>query len=341
MDNNIYLIIGVAFVVLLALILFSRKGTHKNQHTLEIDKKSIHVGVNTEDLFRSSSSNNDSHNAIKNQKNEIEKGKSNPAMNWIGVDNYNEDMKEHTLKNKSDPYSYNAQDILQKAKDRLEVIKEQKFKLAQSLQNSIVKDTNIKENSSNGTNSTDLASTLKTNLENQSGSLLVPSKIDLNDTKILQSTQKNIVNSKSQIDVGVDGSLSNLKSKNNALLNPLILIVDDAFVVRKKVGDLLHKNNYDISSKNDGWEAFAYLSDESNILPNLIITDIEMPNMDGFQLIENIRKNNRLRHLPIIVISSHVEDHLAELNNDAVQGFISKPFVDEDLLSQISYILTN
>lgn len=337
MDNNIYLIIGIAVFVLLAIMFFFRKESRKNKQTLEVDKKSIHEGVNTEDLFRGGASDASSNNSNK-AKLELDKNKNNPAMNWVGVDNYNEDMKEHTLKDKSDPYSYNAQDILQKAKDRLVVIKEQKSKLA-SLQQNGNTAKNINNNSINNTNtltpsistSPILTPSLKTNLSNnqQTANQVATDLVDIQTSK------------KSTLEVSTDGSLSNLKSTKASILNPLILVVDDAFVVRKKVGDLLQKNHYDISSKNDGWEAFAYLSDETNILPNLIITDIEMPNMDGFQLIESIRKNTRLKHLPIIVISSHVEDHLAELNNDAVQGFISKPFVDEDLLSQISYILTN
>jgi CheY-like chemotaxis protein len=338
MDNNIYLIIGIALFVLLAIIVFFRKEKNKTQQSLDVDKKSVHAGVNTEDLFRGSSGSNDGKNgANADIKSKSELGKNNPAMNWVGVDNYNDDLKEHTLKNKSEAYSYNAQDILQKAKDRLEDIKQQKNKL-------IFEQTQKKVSLEQA----NLGSMLKTSLDNQHGSLGVQVDTSSKGSPILDKSNVNTstgqveVIKPNKIEVGTDGSLNLKPNKHSStILNPLILVVDDAFVVRKKVGDLLQKNHYDISSKNDGWEAFAYLSDESNILPNLIITDIEMPNMDGFQLIESIRKNNRLKHLPIIVISSHVEDHLAELNNDAVQGFISKPFVDEDLLSQISFILTN
>lgn len=328
MDNNIYLIIGIALFVLLAIIVFFRKEKNKNQHTLEVDKKSVHAGVNTEDLFRGGAIEGKNGNMQNDLKSKQELNKNNPAMNWVGVDNYNDDLKEHTLKNKSEAYSYNAQDILQKAKDRLEDIKQQKNKL--------ILEQNQKKSYLEPTFNTPLTHIDHNPIPN---SFKNPTTDNVDTVQV--ETKNNI--DKKSIEVAKDGSLSNLKpgKHTSPLLNPLILVVDDAFVVRKKVGDLLQKNHYDISSKNDGWEAFAYLSDETNILPNLIITDIEMPNMDGFQLIESIRKNNRLKHLPIIVISSHVEDHLAELDNDAVQGFISKPFVDDDLLGQISFILTN
>ena len=125
-------------------------------------------------------------------------------------------------------------------------------------------------------------------------------------------------------------------------IRSLILLVDDSLVVRKYVGDLLRKYNYDLVIKTDGWEAITYLNGNYQ-KPDLIITDIQMPNMDGFQLIEAIRKEKKFNNVPIIVISAHVEayDHLILMEKENIQGFVRKPFEDIDLTLQAKYLLNN
>lgn len=129
-----------------------------------------------------------------------------------------------------------------------------------------------------------------------------------------------------------------IEEKHVKFSNPLILLVDDSMVVRKYVGDLLKKNQYDIILKNDGWEAITYLNSNSQ-KPELIISDIEMPNMNGFQLIDAIRKEKKYKNVPILVISAHAESHLVLMESENIQGFIKKPFEDNDLLSQVNFLL--
>jgi CheY-like chemotaxis protein/type II secretory pathway pseudopilin PulG len=123
-------------------------------------------------------------------------------------------------------------------------------------------------------------------------------------------------------------------------VKPQVLLVDDSMVVRKYVGDLLKKHGYDIVMKTDGWEAITYLNSTVQ-KPELIISDIEMPNMNGFQLIEAIRKERKFNNVPVLVISAHAESHLKLMESENIQGFIKKPFEDKDLLSQISYLLNH
>lgn len=140
-------------------------------------------------------------------------------------------------------------------------------------------------------------------------------------------------------------SLSQEKYNNFELeekdeINIKILLVDDSLVVRKYIGDLLRKKEYDVVIKNDGVEAIEYLNGNVD-RPNLIISDIEMPNMNGFELIENIRNNSIYAHIPILVISAHAQNHLKLMEDENIQGFIKKPFEDDDLLNQINYLIRN
>jgi CheY-like chemotaxis protein/preprotein translocase subunit YajC len=129
-----------------------------------------------------------------------------------------------------------------------------------------------------------------------------------------------------------------IEEKTVKFTNPLVLLVDDSMVVRKYVGDLLKKNNYDVVLKNDGGEAITYLNSNSQ-KPDLIISDIEMPNMNGFQLIDAIRKEKKYKNVPILVISAHAESHLVLMESENIQGFIKKPFEDIDLLNQVLFLI--
>jgi CheY-like chemotaxis protein len=116
-----------------------------------------------------------------------------------------------------------------------------------------------------------------------------------------------------------------------------VLVVDDSLVVRKKIKDLLLTNNYNVITKNDGQEAFNYLNSGS-LLPDLIISDIEMPVMNGIELLEKIKDNTHYSHIPILVVSAHAENHIELMEQELINGFITKPFVDSDLISQVKYL---
>lgn len=142
-----------------------------------------------------------------------------------------------------------------------------------------------------------------------------------------------------------------LKDKNDSTttliteVNITILVVDDALVMRRYLEKVLLENNYKVILKNDGVEALDYLK-TTNVLPDFIISDIEMPNLDGFGLITKIKEDNSLSDIPILVISAHADKHLILMENESIQGFIKKPSGDNkkfntELLSQIDYILMN
>lgn len=115
-----------------------------------------------------------------------------------------------------------------------------------------------------------------------------------------------------------------------------ILLVDDSKVVRVKTEKLLQSNGYEVLSAVDGLDAIAKLE---TFWPEAIITDIEMPNLDGFGLVRNVRANEKTSKIPIIVMTSHVNLHLDIAATEGINGFLPKPFNEQDLLDQVAFLV--
>ncbi len=114
---------------------------------------------------------------------------------------------------------------------------------------------------------------------------------------------------------------------------PLILVVDDSLTVRRITQRLLVREGYRVMLAKDGLEALERLAEET---PAVVLSDIEMPRMDGFDLVRNLRGDARWRKLPVIMITSRIaqkhRDHAGELG---VDHYLGKPYAEEDLLALI------
>jgi chemosensory pili system protein ChpA (sensor histidine kinase/response regulator) len=114
---------------------------------------------------------------------------------------------------------------------------------------------------------------------------------------------------------------------------PLILVVDDSITVRRVTQRLLQREGYRVSLAADGLQALERLQDER---PMVVLSDIEMPRMDGFDLARNIRADARLKDLPIIMITSRIaEKHREHANALGVNHYLGKPYSEEELLSLV------
>lgn len=113
-----------------------------------------------------------------------------------------------------------------------------------------------------------------------------------------------------------------------------VLVVEDNLSLRTFLYRILSPN-YRISTASNGLEALAMIKME---MPDLIITDIIMPHMDGYELIRNIRKSGLYRHIPVLVLSAcNAEDIMEQLNeNETINEVIEKPFSPQTLISKIS-----
>ena len=111
---------------------------------------------------------------------------------------------------------------------------------------------------------------------------------------------------------------------------PLILVVDDSITVRRVTQRLLLRDGYRVAMAADGLQALEKLQEE---IPAVVLSDIEMPRMDGFDLARNIRADARTKGLPIIMITSRIagkhNEHAVELG---VNHYLGKPYAEDELL---------
>ena len=118
------------------------------------------------------------------------------------------------------------------------------------------------------------------------------------------------------------------------MVQPAIMVVDDSLTVRKITSRLLEREGYRVLLAKDGVDALEQMKDA---LPAVMLVDIEMPRMDGFDLTRNVRGDQRLQGIPIIMISSRTAEkhrsHAAELG---VNAFLGKPYQESELLQHIA-----
>jgi chemosensory pili system protein ChpA (sensor histidine kinase/response regulator) len=116
-------------------------------------------------------------------------------------------------------------------------------------------------------------------------------------------------------------------------LVPLVLVVDDSITVRRVTQRLLKREGFRVALANDGLHALEVLAQEK---PNVVLSDIEMPRMDGFDLVRNIRNDVHLRDLPVIMITSRIaEKHREHAMELGVDHYLGKPYSEDELLALV------
>jgi chemosensory pili system protein ChpA (sensor histidine kinase/response regulator) len=115
---------------------------------------------------------------------------------------------------------------------------------------------------------------------------------------------------------------------------PVVMVVDDSITVRKITSRLLEREGYRVLTARDGVDALEQLKKER---PAVMLIDIEMPRMDGFDLTRNVRGDPRTMEIPIIVISSRTAPkHRSRASELGVNVYLGKPYEESELLQQIA-----
>lgn len=117
-----------------------------------------------------------------------------------------------------------------------------------------------------------------------------------------------------------------------------VVLIEDDIALGKSIAELLALSNFDVKWLNDGIEALIYL--KKNI-PDIIISDLMMPNLNGEQLFLRIRKNNNFNTIPFIIITANMDDNVKfkQLEN-GVNDFIMKPFKVRELIYKIKNLMS-
>lgn len=103
-----------------------------------------------------------------------------------------------------------------------------------------------------------------------------------------------------------------------------VLLVEDFKTMRKAIIRILHEINLDVLEADNGIEALKVLDNEK---VDIVFTDLVMPEMDGFELCEEIRRRPDTRHLPVVVVSTHRDaKYIIQALREGADDYLSKPF---------------
>jgi len=113
----------------------------------------------------------------------------------------------------------------------------------------------------------------------------------------------------------------------------VIMVVDDSLTVRRVTQRFLERNGFDVVLAKDGVDALRQLQDAK---PDVMLVDIEMPRMDGYDLTRNVRASSETRAIPIIMITSRTAEKHRNMAFDlGVNEYLGKPYQEEELLGMI------
>ncbi|WP_296282769.1 Hpt domain-containing protein [Pseudoxanthomonas sp.] len=118
---------------------------------------------------------------------------------------------------------------------------------------------------------------------------------------------------------------------------PLVMVVDDSLTMRKVTSRVLERHNFEVSAARDGVEALEKLEER---VPDLMLLDIEMPRMDGYELATAMKADPRFKDVPIVMITSRTGDkHRQRAFDIGVQRYLGKPYQELDLMRNVYDLL--
>lgn len=118
---------------------------------------------------------------------------------------------------------------------------------------------------------------------------------------------------------------------------PTVMVVDDSITMRKVTSRVLENRKLEVMTARDGLDAVEIMYDR---VPDLILLDIEMPRMDGYELASHVRNDPRLRHIPMMIISSRTgEKHRQRGDEVGVDRYLGKPYREPELIKNVFELL--
>ncbi|MGO1071259.1 Hpt domain-containing protein [Lysobacter sp. CA199] len=118
---------------------------------------------------------------------------------------------------------------------------------------------------------------------------------------------------------------------------PLVMVVDDSVTMRKVTGRVLERHNFEVVTAKDGIDALERMAER---VPDLMLLDIEMPRMDGYELATQMKADPHLRDVPIVMITSRTgEKHRQRAFEIGVERYLGKPYQEPELIRNVFELL--
>jgi chemosensory pili system protein ChpA (sensor histidine kinase/response regulator) len=117
-----------------------------------------------------------------------------------------------------------------------------------------------------------------------------------------------------------------------------VLLVDDSISVRRFVGQMLEKAGFEVTTAADGADALARLADDTGF--DVVVTDLEMPRVNGYELIDDLRRRTSTRALPVIVLTTRAGDkHVALARQLGVEHYVTKPVEEQAFVALVGSVV--
>jgi chemosensory pili system protein ChpA (sensor histidine kinase/response regulator) len=139
------------------------------------------------------------------------------------------------------------------------------------------------------------------------------------------------------LEIAAQPSAEVLEPAKKESRQPLIMVVDDSITMRKVTRRVLENHSLEVALAQDGVDAVEQMR---NVVPDLVLLDIEMPRMDGYELLTHIRADARLRHVPVVMITSRAgQKHRKKAREAGANDYLTKPYQEVDLVEKVSELL--
>ncbi|MEF8833500.1 MAG: response regulator [Halofilum sp. (in: g-proteobacteria)] len=155
---------------------------------------------------------------------------------------------------------------------------------------------------------------------------------------LLRTEERFVASVGSRLETAGDGdTVEGEEAGEAAKTAPTVLVVDDSITIRKVTNRILERNGITVATAKDGVNALSWMA---HTVPDLILLDIEMPRMDGYEVATYVRGDERLADVPIIMITSRTgEKHRERAEGIGVNRYLGKPYQESELMEQINAVL--
>jgi DNA-binding response OmpR family regulator len=128
-------------------------------------------------------------------------------------------------------------------------------------------------------------------------------------------------------------------NKGGCGMTPRVLIIDDDPDLLRLVGLLLRRINVETVTATDGFTGLTACEGEK--IPDLVILDLMLPDMDGFEVLKRMRANPNLNHIPVLILSAKADPNTIRQGLDlGADGYVTKPYIANSLLDRVRALLS-